>query len=65
MSRSASLPRILGFAAVMDLLAGLVLAAVGLAGDEEVLTLVGAVLVVLGAGLLAFVIWQRNRPTML
>jgi len=56
------LPTVLGLAALTDLVAGLVLAAVGLVTESQVLALVGVVLLLSGGGLLAYVIRIRNRP---
>jgi hypothetical protein len=54
--------KVLGLMALMDLLAGLVLSAVGVASDIKVLAIAGAVLLVSGGGMLAFVVWRRNQP---
>jgi uncharacterized membrane protein HdeD (DUF308 family) len=54
--------KVLGLMALMDLLAGLVLSAVGVASDITVLAIAGAVLLVSGGGMLAFVVWRRNQP---
>jgi hypothetical protein len=54
--------RILGLGALTDLIIGIVLSAVGVSSDNQVLTIVGVVLLISGAGMLAFVVWVRNRP---
>jgi len=57
--------KILGLTAVVDLLTGIVLAAVGVATDTQVLAIIGVVLLISGGGMLAFVTWRRNQPEML
>jgi uncharacterized membrane protein HdeD (DUF308 family) len=59
---TSRLPTVLGLAALVDLLAGLVLSAVGLATDSQTLSIVGVVLLLSGGGMLAYVIWTRNKP---
>lgn len=54
--------RILGVGALTDLIIGIVLSAVGVSSDNQVLTIVGVVLLISGAGMLAFVVWVRNKP---
>jgi hypothetical protein len=54
--------KILGLMALMDLLTGLVLSAIGVAADIQVLAIAGAVLLVSGGGMLAYVAWRRNQP---
>jgi hypothetical protein len=54
--------RILGLGALTDLIIGIVLSAVGVSSDNQVLTIVGVVLLISGAGMLAFVVWVRNKP---
>ena len=61
-STRASLAKILGLAALMDLLTGIVLSVVGVSPDMQALTIVGVVLLLSGAGMLAYVVWQRNKP---
>ena len=56
------LPTVLGLAALTDLLVGLVLSAIGLATDSQALSIVGVVLLLSGGGMLAYVIWMRNKP---
>jgi hypothetical protein len=56
------LPKVLGLAALLDLVAGLVLSAIGLASDSQPLSIVGVVLLLSGGGMLAFVVWTRNKP---
>ena len=65
MSETTSIGRnskLLGLMALTDLLTGLVLSAVGVASDIKILAIAGAVLLVSGGGMLAFVVWRRNRP---
>lgn len=57
-----SLTRVLGIAAIMDLLTGIVLSAVGVISDIQPLAIVGVVLLLSGGGMLAYVVWQRNKP---
>ena len=59
---TSRLPKVLGRAALIDLLIGLVLSAVGLATDSQALSIVGVALLLSGGGMLAYVIWMRNRP---
>jgi hypothetical protein len=63
---SQSLParsaKIFGLVAVADLVTGLVLAFLGLSKDNQVLSVVGVVLLLSGGGMLAFVTWNRNKP---
>ena len=54
--------RILGLGALTDLIIGIVLSAVGVSSDNQVLAIVGVVLLISGAGMLAFVVWMRNKP---
>jgi hypothetical protein len=62
LSTRPSTTKILGLTAVVDLVVGLVLAGVGLANDNQVLAVVGLALVLSGGGMLAFVVWSRNKP---
>jgi hypothetical protein len=54
--------KLLGLLALGDVLVGLVLAAVGLSSDHQVLAVVGAALLLSGGGMLAWVVLSRNRP---
>ena len=54
--------KIIGLAALTDLLTGIVLSAVGVASDNQTLAIVGVVLLITGAGMLAYVVWMRNKP---
>ena len=54
--------KILGVGALTDLIVGIVLSAVGVSSDNQTLAIVGVVLLIFGAGMLAFVIWTRNKP---
>jgi threonine/homoserine/homoserine lactone efflux protein len=53
---------VLGLMGAGDLVAGLVCAAIGLSRDVQVLAIVGTVLVISGAGMLAYLAWSRSRP---
>ena len=64
-SVNPQLLRIFGLAAVVDLVVGAVVAIIGVSQEEVALQLVGLALLVGGAGMLAFVIVQRNKPTAL
>jgi hypothetical protein len=55
-------PKVLGLAALVDVVTGLVLAALGLVRDSQPLSIVGLVLLVSGGGMLAYVAWLRNKP---
>ena len=57
--------KVLGLAAAADLLAGLVLSVIGVSQDIQAMAIVGLVLLLSGGGMLAYVTWQRNRPTAL
>jgi uncharacterized membrane protein HdeD (DUF308 family) len=54
--------RVLGLMGACDLVAGLVCAAIGLTQDIQVLAIVGTVLIISGAGMLAFLAWSKSRP---
>jgi len=58
----ASLTKILGLMAVIDLLTGVVLSIIGVSQDMQTLAIVGVLLLLSGGGLLAYVVWQRNKP---
>jgi hypothetical protein len=53
---------VLGLMGAVDLIAGLVLSAIGLSKDNQVLAIVGTALVISGAGMLAFLVWSRSKP---
>jgi hydroxyethylthiazole kinase-like sugar kinase family protein len=53
---------VLGLLGAGDLIAGLVLSAIGLTQDNQVAAIVGTVLLISGAGMLAFLAWSRNKP---
>jgi len=61
----ASMPRILGLMGGIDLLVGIVLSVIGVVADIQALAIVGVLLLVSGGGMLAYVSWQRNKPTAL
>ncbi len=54
--------RVLGLMGAGDLVVGLVCAAIGLSRDIQVLAIVGTVLIISGAGMLAYVVWSKSRP---
>ena len=54
--------KVLGVGALTDLVAGIVLSVVGVSSDNQTLAIVGVVLLIFGAGMLAFVVWMRNKP---
>ncbi len=54
--------KILGLGALTDLLTGIVLSVVGVSSDNQALAAIGVVLLIAGAGMLAFVVWMRNKP---
>ena len=62
LTRSGPTPKVLGLTALIDLFAGLVCSAIGLATDSQPLSIVGLVLLISGGGMLAFVVWMRNKP---
>jgi len=62
LTNSARGAKILGLMALTDLLVGLVLSAVGVASDIQALAIAGVVLLLSGGGMLAYVVWRRNRP---
>src|SRR4029450_10223780 len=53
---------VLGLMGAGDLVAGLVLSAIGVMKDNQVLSIVGTVLLISGPGMLAFLVWSRNKP---
>jgi hypothetical protein len=59
---SSSTTRVLGIVALSDLLVGIVLSLIGVSRDMQVLSIVGVVLLLSGGGVLAWVVWRRNRP---
>jgi len=61
----SQLYKVLGIAAGMDLLAGIVLAVIGVTQDSQGLAIGGVVLLLSGGGMLAYVVWQRSKPTAL
>ncbi len=58
----ASTARILALVAATDLVAGIVLSALGLSRDNQTLAIAGVVLLVSGGGMLAWVSMVRNKP---
>ena len=61
-SRGSQLTRVFLFAAVTDVLTGLVLAAVGLGTEEEVLVVIGVALALIGTAVTAWLIVRSSRP---
>ena len=58
----ASLTTILGIAAAVDLLTGLVLSVIGVSQDMQALAIVGVLLLLSGGAVMAYVVWQKNKP---
>ena len=58
----ASLTTVLGIAAAMDLLTGLVLSVIGVSKDMQELAIVGVLLLLSGGAVMAYVVWQKNKP---
>ena len=56
------LNRVFLFAAAIDVLAGLVLLALGLSMDEQALMVAGVVLALSGTGVLSWLIIRTSRP---
>jgi hypothetical protein len=54
--------KVLGLAALTDLLTGLALSAVGVVSDSQPLAIVGVLLLLSGGGMLAYVAWRRSQP---
>jgi uncharacterized membrane protein HdeD (DUF308 family) len=54
--------KVLGVAAVIDLLTGIALSVIGVVADVQALAIVGVLLLLSGGAMLAYVIWQRNKP---
>lgn len=57
--------KVLGLVAVTDLLTGIVLSVIGVSQDIQTMAIVGVLLLLSGGGVLAYVSWQRNKPTAL
>ena len=53
---------VLGLMAAGDLVAGIVISVIGVAKDIQVATIVGTVLLLSGAAMLAYLVWARSRP---
>ncbi len=62
---TAQAARVLGLVAATDLVAGVVLAVLGVSRDSQVMSVAGVVLLVSGAAVLAFVTWSRGGPEVL
>lgn len=68
MSETAStrqLNKVFLFAAATDVLTGLVLAALGLSMEEEVLTIIGVALALAGTAVTSWLIVRASRPEQL
>jgi hypothetical protein len=46
----------------MDLLTGLVLSVIGVSQDKQELAIVGVLLLLAGAAVMTYVLWQKNKP---
>jgi len=64
-SSSKQLNRVFLISAATDILAGLVLAVLGLDKDEQVLTIVGVALAIGGTAVLSWLIVRTSRPELL
>ena len=64
-SSGAQLNKVFLFAAASDVLTGLVLVALGLSMDEQVLLVIGVVLAVAGTAVLSWLIVRTSRPEQL
>jgi hypothetical protein len=64
-SSGRQLNKVFLFAAASDILTGLVLAAIGLSMEEEVLTIIGVALAIGGTAVLAWLIVRTSRPEQL
>ena len=53
---------VLGLMGAGDLVAGIVISVIGVAKDIQVATIIGTVLLLSGAGMLAYVVWSKSRP---
>jgi threonine/homoserine/homoserine lactone efflux protein len=58
----ASLTTIFGIAATLDLLTGLVLSVIGVSQDLQELAIIGVLLLLSGGAVMAYVVWQKNKP---
>jgi threonine/homoserine/homoserine lactone efflux protein len=56
---------VLGLMGAGDLIAGLVCAGIGVSKDIQIMAIVGTVLVLSGAGMLAYLAWSKSRPEVL
>ena len=64
-SSGKQLTKVFLFAAMTDILTGLVLAAVGLSMDEEVLLTIGVALALIGTAVTCWLIVRTSRPEQL
>jgi hydroxyethylthiazole kinase-like sugar kinase family protein len=53
---------VLGLMGAGDLVAGIVLSVIGVAKDIQVAAIVGSILLLTGAGMLAYLVWSKSRP---
>jgi hypothetical protein len=60
--RQPQTTKLLGFAACIDLLLGAVLSVIGVSRDMTAFSIVGVLLLLSGGGMLAWVVWMRNKP---
>jgi threonine/homoserine/homoserine lactone efflux protein len=58
----ASLTTIFGIAAAIDLVVGVVLSVIGVSQDMQELAIIGVLLLLSGGGVMAYVLWQKNKP---
>jgi uncharacterized membrane protein HdeD (DUF308 family) len=59
---SSQLSKVLGVAALIDLVTGIALSVIGLVTDVQAFAIVGVLLLLSGGAMLAFVVWQRSKP---
>jgi hypothetical protein len=64
-SSGTQLTKVFLFAAVSDILTGLVLAAVGLSTEEEVLVIIGVAMAIVGTAVTSWLIVRTSRPEQL
>lgn len=64
-STGAQLSKVFMFAAASDILTGLVLAAIGFNMDEEVLTIIGVAMAIIGTAVTCWLIVRSSRPQQL
>ena len=64
-STGAQLGKVFMFAAASDILTGLVLAAIGFNTDEQVLTVIGVAMALIGTAVTCWLIIRSSRPQQL